>query len=118
VDRKVAQLSPSVDRLFLGPQNTLTCDVTSLLHLFSHLSYSLFSNVNKLRFHKSVRGRGMTHAICHRPVITEARFRSVANTGSFLVHKMTLGQIFVRALRLSLPVMSASTHQLSIVDGV
>lgn len=118
VDRKVAQLSPSVDRLFRGPQNTLTCDVISFLHLFSYLSYSLFSDVNRLRFHKSVHGRGMTHAICHRPVITEARFRSVANTWFFLVHKMTLEQIFVRALRLSLSVISAPTHQLSIVDGV
>lgn len=118
VDRKVAQLPPSVDRLFRGPQNTLTCDVTSLLRLFSHLSYSLFSDINKLRFHKSVRGRGMTHAMCHRPVIAESRFRYVANTRSFLVHKMTLGQIFLRAHRLSLSVISAPTHQLSIVDGV
>ena len=39
--RKVAHLSPSVDRLFRGSQNTLACDVTSLLHLFAHLSYSL-----------------------------------------------------------------------------
>ena len=52
VDGKVAQLPPSVDRLFRGPQNTLTCDVTLLLHLSVHLSYSLFSDVNKLRFHK------------------------------------------------------------------
>jgi hypothetical protein len=72
VDRKFAQLSLSVDRLFRGSQNTMTCDITSLLHLFAHLSYSLFSNVNKLRFHKSVRCRGMTRAICRWPLITEA----------------------------------------------
>ena len=57
----------------------------------------------------------MTHAICRRRLITEARFRSMANTRGLLVLKMTLGQIFLRALRLS---RSAPTHQLSIVDGV
>jgi hypothetical protein len=80
VDRKILQVSPSVDRLFHGSQKTLACVVTSLLHLFAHLSLCLISNVSIWRFYKSVRSRGMTHATRRGPQITEARARSRVNT--------------------------------------
>ena len=94
----------------VDPRTHLTCDVTSLLHLFMHLSYSLFSNVNKLRFHTSVRGRGVTHAICRRPLITEAPVSIHGQHTCFLVHRMTLQQIFLRALRLSPSVINNCSY--------